>query len=100
MQLVILQHFRYDFDKKSQLKHLIIEYYFNKVCFLPLMLVNVADDDVTYPYLHIIASILAWASAIINPFIYAFKNRQYQQAFVKVKCFQIDIMIGIDIYNM
>ena len=64
------------------------------------MLVNVADDDVTYPYLHIIASILAWASAIINPFIYAFKNRQYQQAFVKVKCFQIDIMIGIDIYKI
>ena len=48
------------------------------------MVVNVADEDVTYPYLHIIASILAWASAIINPFIYAFKNRQYQQAFVKV----------------
>ena len=49
------------------------------------MLVNVVDDDVTYPYLHIVASILAWASAIINPFIYAFKNRQYQQAFAKVK---------------
>ena len=49
------------------------------------MVVNVADEDVTYPYLHIIASILAWASAIINPFIYAFKNRQYQQAFVKVQ---------------
>ena len=61
------------------------------------MLVNVADDDVTYPYLHIIASILAWASAIINPFIYAFKNRQYQQAFVKVTFFQMDIVIGIDI---
>ena len=48
------------------------------------MLVNVADDDVKYPFIHIIASILAWGSAIINPFIYAFKNRQYQQAFVKV----------------
>ena len=49
------------------------------------MLVNVADDDVKYPFIHIIASILAWGSAIINPFIYAFKNRQYQQAFVKVR---------------
>merc|ERR1719414_2337987 len=57
------------------------------VCFLPNMVVNVADEDVTYPYLHIIASILAWASAIINPFIYAFKNRQYQQAFVKILSF-------------
>ena len=63
------------------------------------MLVNVADDDVTYPYLHIIASILAWASAIINPFIYAFKNRQYQQAFVKVTFFQMDMVIGIDIFK-
>ena len=54
------------------------------VCFLPLMLVNVADDDVDYPFLHILASVLAWASAVVNPFIYAFKNRQYQQAFIKV----------------
>ncbi len=48
------------------------------------MLVNVADEKVRLPFLHILASILAWASAVINPFIYAFKNRQYQQAFAKV----------------
>ena len=54
------------------------------VCFLPLMLVNVADDAVEFPFLHILASVLAWASAVVNPFIYAFKNRQYQQAFIKV----------------
>ena len=49
------------------------------------MLVNVADDDeVRLPLLHTIASILAWMSAVVNPFIYAFKNRQYQQAFKKV----------------
>lgn len=56
------------------------------ICFLPLMLVNTVDDDVTVPVLHVIASVLAWASAIINPFIYAFKNRQYQQAFRKILC--------------
>lgn len=56
------------------------------VCFLPLMLVNVADDDVDFPFLHILASVLAWASAVVNPFIYAFKNRQYQQAFIKILC--------------
>ncbi len=56
-----------------------------QVCFLPLMLVNVADDEeVRFPFLHILASVLAWASAVVNPFIYAFKNRQYQQAFAKV----------------
>lgn len=48
------------------------------------MLVNVADEDVDYPFLHVLASVLAWGSAVINPFIYAFKNRQYQQAFAKV----------------
>ena len=36
------------------------------------------------PTLHVVASILAWMSAVINPFIYAFKNRQYKQAFKKV----------------
>ena len=57
------------------------------VCFLPLMLVNVIDDDLSIPTLHVIASVLAWMSATVNPFIYAFKNRQYQQAFKKVeKC--------------
>ncbi len=48
------------------------------------MLVNVADKGVDYPFLHVLASVLAWGSAVINPFIYAFKNRQYQQAFAKV----------------
>ena len=49
------------------------------------MVVNVADDDeMRFPLLHTIASILAWMSAVVNPFIYAFKNRQYQQAFTKV----------------
>ena len=54
------------------------------VCFLPLMLVNVADDNVQFPFLHILASVLAWASAVVNPFIYAFKNRIYQPAFIKL----------------
>ena len=32
------------------------------VCFLPLMLVNVLDDDMKQPVYHIIASVLAWMS--------------------------------------
>jgi len=53
------------------------------VCFLPLMVVNVADDEDTsrVPVMHILASILAWASSVINPFIYAFSNRQYRSAY-------------------
>ncbi len=56
-----------------------------QVSFLPLMVMNVADDDVRFPSLHVLASVLAWASAVVNPFIYAFKNRQYQQAFARVR---------------
>ncbi|KAF5296922.1 hypothetical protein FQA39_LY12279 [Lamprigera yunnana] len=52
------------------------------VCFLPLMLMNVFDDDdVKYPVLHVVASILAWASSVINPIIYAVTNRQYRTAY-------------------
>lgn len=54
------------------------------VCFLPLMLVNVCDKDVRYPTVHVIASILAWFSSVINPFIYAASNRQYRQAYRKL----------------
>ncbi|XP_034831352.1 protein trapped in endoderm-1 isoform X1 [Maniola hyperantus] len=50
-------------------------------CFLPLMIMNVSDDGITYPWLHIIASILAWASSVINPIIYAATNRQYRAAY-------------------
>ncbi|KAI5637519.1 7 transmembrane receptor (rhodopsin family) domain-containing protein [Phthorimaea operculella] len=50
-------------------------------CFLPLMIMNVAVDSSRYPWLHIIASILAWASSVINPLIYAATNRQYRAAY-------------------
>ena len=55
------------------------------ICFLPLMLVNVLLEDDDFPNLHVLASVLAWASAVVNPFIYAFKNKQYQKAFAKVR---------------
>lgn len=51
------------------------------------MLVNVFDDndnDIKYPVLHVLASILAWASSVINPFIYAASNRQYRSAYSKL----------------
>lgn len=48
------------------------------------MLMNVFDDEVRYPTLHVIASIFAWASSVINPFIYAASNRQYRTAYSKL----------------
>ena len=53
-------------------------------CFLPLTLVNVFDDKITYPVFHVLASILAWASSVVNPFIYAASNRQYRAAYKKL----------------
>jgi len=56
------------------------------ICFLPLMLVNVFDDILRQPSVHIVASVLAWMSAAVNPFIYSFLNQQYQQAFHSLMC--------------
>ena len=39
-----------------------------------------------YPTVHVLASILAWASAVINPFIYAGTNRQYRAAYRRLLC--------------
>nr|XP_036226762.1 protein trapped in endoderm-1 isoform X2 [Bactrocera oleae]XP_036226763.1 protein trapped in endoderm-1 isoform X2 [Bactrocera oleae] len=52
-------------------------------CFLPLMLANVVDDEraTSYPWFHIMASVMAWASSVINPIIYAASNRNYRIAY-------------------
>jgi hypothetical protein len=56
------------------------------VCFLPLMIVNVLEDKITSPIVHVMASVLAWMSSCINPVIYAAMNRQYRQAYVRLFC--------------
>ena len=48
------------------------------LCFLPLMVVNVFDDDTKYPIFNILASVFAWSSAVINPIIYAVGSSQYR----------------------
>lgn len=54
------------------------------VCFLPLMVTNVFDDGFTYPAVHVLASVLSYASSCINPLIYAMLNRQYRHAYGRV----------------
>ena len=56
------------------------------LCFLPLMIANVIEDKVEWPPLHVIASILAWASSVINPFIYAGTNKLYREAYRQLLC--------------
>merc|ERR1712141_210555 len=63
-------------------------------CFLPSVIVQIIDgrnanlteneNVMDYPDLHIISSLLYWVIPVINPFIYAFKNRIYQPAFIKL----------------
>lgn len=53
-------------------------------CFLPLTIVNLFDDRHQFPWLNTLASILAWASSVINPFIYAASNRTYRVAYFKL----------------
>lgn len=59
------------------------------MCFLPLMVVNVFDEKTKYPFAHVMASVSAWSSAVINPIIYAVGSSQYRNAyknlFVQIK---------------
>jgi len=52
--------------------------------YLPLMVVNVFDDNEKYPMLHVLASVLAWASAVVNPFVYGFMSRRYREAYANL----------------
>lgn len=54
------------------------------ICFMPLMLANVIDDDGSHANLHVFASVLAWMSAVINPFIYAIGSQNYRHAYTKL----------------
>lgn len=54
------------------------------VCYLPITTVKVVDSDVRYPGLHVIAYILLYLSACINPIIYVIMNKQYRQAYKTV----------------
>ncbi|XP_063992455.1 protein trapped in endoderm-1 [Diachasmimorpha longicaudata] len=54
------------------------------LCFFPLMLVNVIEFKA--PVVHVIGSILAWASSVINPFIYAGTNKLYREAYRQLLC--------------
>lgn len=54
------------------------------LCFLPLTVVNLVDDKHEFPWLNTISSVLAWASSVINPFIYAASNRTYRIAYYRL----------------
>ncbi|XP_044728397.1 G-protein coupled receptor moody isoform X2 [Chrysoperla carnea] len=51
------------------------------ICYLPITLVKVADENVTYPGFHITGYLMLFLSACINPIIYVTMNKQYRQAY-------------------
>ncbi|XP_054711387.1 G-protein coupled receptor moody-like [Uloborus diversus] len=57
-----------------------------QICFLPLLIMNVFEEDIRYPILHILASVLAWMSACSNPFIYVLLNKHYREAYFQLLC--------------
>ncbi|KAL1487533.1 hypothetical protein ABEB36_015803 [Hypothenemus hampei] len=73
---------KHDDNKLTSL--MILIFFCFLLCFMPFVLVKVFDDKVSYPELHIFSSLLVWASAVINPFIYVATNKQYRNAYKKL----------------
>ncbi|XP_039293513.1 G-protein coupled receptor moody [Nilaparvata lugens] len=53
------------------------------ICYLPITLVKLFISN-SYPFLHMLAYLLLYASACINPIIYVIMNKQYRQAYQTV----------------
>lgn len=54
------------------------------VCFLPFTIVNVGLEQSTSPNIHMGVEILAWASHVVNPYIYAIVNKTYRRSYVAI----------------
>lgn len=54
------------------------------ICYLPITIIKVYDKTVDFPVMHVIAYLLLYMSACINPIIYVIMNPQYRQAYKTV----------------
>lgn len=52
------------------------------VCYLPITLVKIFDDNVEHAPLHIIGYLLIYLSSCVNPVVYVTMNRQYRLAYI------------------
>ena len=53
-------------------------------CYNTIIIVNLIDPKRLKHRIHIIPTILVSAQAIINPFVYAFNNKVYKPAIIKL----------------
>lgn len=51
------------------------------ICYLPITIAKVADQDVNYPNSHLLSYIMLYLSACLNPIIYVIMNKQYRKAY-------------------
>jgi len=58
------------------------------VTFLPAVVSNVLESKLPFPILHLVASILSWTSAVINPLVYSLLHHQYKEAFRRTVCWR------------
>ncbi|XP_049825509.1 G-protein coupled receptor moody isoform X2 [Aethina tumida] len=52
------------------------------VCYLPITLVKIFDDDVKHAPLHVLGYLLIYMSSCVNPVVYVTMNKQYRQAYL------------------
>lgn len=67
------------------------------VCYIPIALVKVLDEDVDHPVLHVLAYILLFTGSCVNPIVYVTMNKQYRQAYLNT--IQCNFINNIDSYN-
>lgn len=56
------------------------------ICNAPVVIVSQSVPDNYLPTLHAVVAILTWTNFIANPFIYAFKNKNYRSAYIGLLC--------------
>ncbi|XP_018565150.1 G-protein coupled receptor moody-like isoform X1 [Anoplophora glabripennis] len=53
------------------------------VCYLPITLVKIFDQEVKQPLLHVVGYLLIYLSSCVNPVVYVTMNKQYRVAYLE-----------------
>ena len=85
-------------DDREVLKMMFTLFICYLVCMIPIAIIQIIDPLKQKIRWHIIPGVIFTGQAIINPFVYAFKNSTYKPAFIKLYqkisfCFPFDTSI-------
>lgn len=56
------------------------------VCILPFAMVNILDDEVEIPVLHVVTILFAWSETWLNPLVYVCMNKNFRDAYRSICC--------------